>query len=707
MTSTSAETSFPRLSARTQRFTLGAPRSITASPDGSRVLFLRSRGGTDRNTCLWALDVTGTPAERLLADPLPLLGSGEEDLPPEERARRERLREGAGGIVGYATDRDVTCAVFALSSRLWVTDVAGGTTRELPTAGPVIDPRPDPAGRQVAYVSGGALHVVGMDGSGARTLAEPDGPGVTWGLAEFVAAEEMGRLRGYWWSPDGSSLLAARSDDSPVPRWHIADPANPQTPATEVAYPAAGADNAVVTLSLLDLDGGRWDVPWDRDAFPYLVTVSWSAHGEPLLLVQSRDQRRTQVLGVDVASGTTSIVREDVDEHWLHITAGVPAWGPGRRLVHVRDTEDTRRVYVNDSPVTPVGVQVRSVLDVTDEGVLVSASAEATEAHVWWVPWDGPALFITSEPGMHTGRSGGGLTVLASSALDRPGTRVSIQRSGKHVADVTSHAEVPPVHPRVELLRTGARNLRTALVLPRSFDPAGGQRLPVLMDPYGGPGGQRVVCAHNAYLTSQWFADQGFAVVVTDGRGTPGRGPAWEHEIAFDVAGPVLEDQVDALTSLAADRPWLDLDRVAIRGWSFGGYLAALAVLRRPDVFAAAVAGAPVTDWSLYDTHYTERYLGLPQSHPEAYERSSILADAERLQRPLLLIHGLADDNVVAAHTLKLSSALLAAARPHTVLPLSGVTHMTPQELVAEGLLLLEVEFLRVALADPAQVVRT
>jgi len=190
---------------------------------------------------------------------------------------------------------------------------------------------------------------------------------------------------------------------------------------------------------------------------------------------------------------------------------------------------------------------------------------------------------------------------------------------------------------------------------------------------------------------------------VVDGRGTPGRGAAWERAVHLDLAAPVLEDQLDALAAAAEVEPDLDLTRVAIRGWSFGGYLAALAVLRRPDAVHAAIAGAPVTDWRLYDTFYTERYLGHPDAHPEAYDRTSLLTEAARLQRPLLLVHGLADDNVVSAHTLQLSAALLAAGRPHQVLPLTGVTHMASQEDVAENLLLLQLAFLRDALglADP------
>jgi dipeptidyl-peptidase-4 len=263
---------------------------------------------------------------------------------------------------------------------------------------------------------------------------------------------------------------------------------------------------------------------------------------------------------------------------------------------------------------------------------------------------------------------------------------------------VTSHAEHPvlPV-PRPGLFTAGEREIRTALLLP-SWHRPGSARLPVLMDPYGGPGLQRVVAAQGAFATSQWFAEQGFAVVVADGRGTPGRGPRWDRAVAGDLAGPVLEDQVAALTAAADRCADLDTGRVAIRGWSFGGYLAALAVLRRPDVFHAAVAGAPVTDWRLYDTHYTERYLGHPGENGAAYDQSSLLGDAAGLRRPLLLIHGLADDNVVSAHTLRLSALLLAAGRAHSVLPLSGVTHMTPQEEVAANLLTFQVDFLRTAL---------
>jgi dipeptidyl-peptidase-4 len=217
----------------------------------------------------------------------------------------------------------------------------------------------------------------------------------------------------------------------------------------------------------------------------------------------------------------------------------------------------------------------------------------------------------------------------------------------------------------------------------------------VLFDPYGGPHAQRVVASNQALAVSQWFADQGFVVVVADGAGTPGKGSTYEREVAGDLSDPVLKDQCLVASVLPQLEPRADMSRVAIRGWSFGGYLAAIAVLREPTVFHCAVAGAPVTDWRLYDTHYTERYLGDPVEDSGNYDRTSLIRDAPRLTRPLLLIHGLADDNVVAAHTLQLSSALLSAGKPHEVLPLSGVTHMTPQEVVAENLLLHQLDFIR------------
>jgi dipeptidyl-peptidase 4 len=688
--------SFPRRHARTQGFTLGRPRGFQVGADGARVAFLRSAAGDDPVNRLWVLEVAGG-TERLVADPAGLLGGGPADLPAEERARRERARERAGGIVAFAADLDLTVASFALGGRLFVADLAGpGGARELPAGQGVLDPRVDPTGTRVAWVADRALQVADLDGGDRRRLVGEDDPEVSWGLAEFLAAEEMGRARGFWWAPDGERLAVARVDLHPVQRWHLTDPANPAIEPVTLPYPAAGTGNAEVRLFVVDLEGRRVEVGWDRAAYPYLAAVRWEAGGPLTLLVQTRDQTATLVLAADPAGGAVTELAAQHDPAWVELVPGVPAWLDGRLVMTADDPAcDTRRLTVDGRPVTPPGLQVTEVVAATGGAVLVAGSEEPTEVQLWRVVPGAAPERLTDPAGLHAATAAGPVMVVTRADLDHDNTVTTVRAPGRPPLPVRSLAQSPGLVPRPRLLQAGPRRLRCALLLPDRPPPG---PLPVLLDPYGGPHHRQVQATRDRFGVSQWFADQGFAVLVCDGRGTPGRGPAWERAVWRDLAGPVLDDQVDALVAVAADHPELDLGRVAIRGWSFGGYLAALAVLRRPDVFAAAVAGAPVTDWRLYDTHYSERYLGHPAADPDAYRRSSLLADAAKLERPLLLIHGLADDNVVAAHTLRLSGLLLVAGRPHSVLPLSGVTHLAAQEAVAESLLHLQLAFLRDAL---------
>jgi dipeptidyl-peptidase 4 len=703
--------SFPRQEARTRRFMLGVPRAFTVSPDGARVVFLRTRAGGDPVTCLWVLDV-GTGAERLAADPRTLGLVGEQDLPPEEKARRERVRERADGITAYATDAAVTVAVFALSGRVYSVslDPLGAEPAPVTTHTPALDPRPDPGGRALAYVCDGALRVTGLSGlSWDRALADPEGAsGVTFGLPEFIAAEEMDRHRGYWWSPDGSALLIARVSDAPVTRWHIADPAQPAAAPAVVAYPAAGTPNADVCLLIARIGGRQVAVDIDHERFPYISAACWSQGHDPLVVVLTRDQRTMRLLAVDTSTGATRVLREDTDPHWVEIVPGVPAWTGDGRIVWAADSEDTRRLVIASpvdiggaDPVTPAGLQVRHVLAVDGDVVLFAASGgEPAEIDLYA---HGPADLarVSAEPGVHGGTRAGGTTVLTSATLKSDTLTVQVLRpDADSEIVIESLAEKPAALPAPAplLLAAGERGIRTAVLFP-SWHKAGGRKLPVLLDPYGGPHDQRVLATRSLYRVPQWFAEQGFAVVIADGRGTPGRGSAWERAVAGDLATPALDDQVAALAAAAAEHADLDTGRVAIRGWSFGGYLAALAVLARPDVFHAAIAGAPVTDWHLYDTCYTERYLGNPDEADAPYRDSSLIPMAERAvvsrARPLLVIHGLADDNVVVAHTLRLSAALLGAGYPHEVLPLTGITHMASSEVVAENLLLLQLAFLR------------
>ena len=801
---------FPRLRARTLRFGCGAPRSAQTVGDGSRALFLRSDGPEDLVTALWLswFDESGEHHETKLADPHELLGAtaDSEDVPAEEKARRERAREGGTGIVGYSADDDGNRIVFTINGRLFLTEIAWNDetgapephTREL--AGewldedpemytPVLNPRIAPDGEHVLYTTGSYLMLVDIGGElGDRITAvygvsveDEDGNPAenTWkiGLAEFVAGEEMDRYDGFWWAPDSQPVLFESFDTADEPTWYISDPADPEKPAAGRRYPRALTRNADVYLTVITLAfdendryagiTGNADVDWDREAYEYVAAVSWRRGHDPLVLVQNRRQTRDQVLEVAVAAdgaalGATRVLEEHANEQWIDLVHGTPAYTPDDRLVcSLNDmATDTNRLTVDGRPFTPAGWNVRTVLAVTDEDVLAvvqRAPEIATEVPRAWagsgaasdaeslfgghdarsfdvvsMGYDGSVAPITTEPGQWTASRGargmvvsgrdmrsararmrhivtrravGGVTdaVIAANTSDAANT------TDITAADITSTAAEPGFTPNVTFTRLGEHRLYTAIIAPSPSSPyAHADKLPVLMKPYGGPGFQQVVASQSFYWEGQWWADQGFLVVTADGRGTTGRGPAWDRAIFENMKGVTLADQIEAVNALpeAVSRlnadgrrpgvPAPDLDKVCMIGWSYGGFLSALAVLDAPNVFKAACAGAPPTDWTLYDTHYTERYLGLD---PDVYYRNGIVQDAPKLERPLMLIHGFADDNVTIAHSLRLSQALMAAGRPHTFLPLTGITHMTNDETVAENLLTLQRDFLRDALA--------
>jgi len=687
---------FPRQKARTRFFQLGRPRSFACSPTGSRALFVRSASGRDDRGCLWLLDLDAAEPESLQVDAANLGGSDLE-LPEAERARRERMREVTAGITSFSTDRSMDRALFTVSGIPYLVDVpstAGTATapRELPAPGPVVDPRLSPDGAHAAFVVDGAFFACDLASMTVTQLASPVGDHDFWGLADFVSAEELERHRGYWWLEGSQSLLVQHTDESEVEiRW-ISDPANPEREPVQHRYPAAGTANPDVRLSILGLDGTRTDFDWDHEEFPYVSSVHVTEGGVALSLL-TRDQRTQSVRALDTATGQLTEIARHQDDCWIDVVHGVPALLADGRLVEVLPDpdSDTYRVHLDGAAVSPAGLQVSAVLDIADDHLTVLAQPTAITQAAYRLDFDGTCTALTDIEEWSSLAAGGDLRIVVrANGTDPRTTYTASNGTVTHV--IENLADVPIVTPQAHFVKAGRRELNAVVLLPHGFVRGSGS-LPVIMSPYGGPHAQRVIRAAGSFLTEQWLADQGFAVIVADGAGSPGRGPAWEREIHLDLATGILRDQVDALEACAAQFPELDLDRVGIRGWSFGGYLAALAVLDRPDRFHAAVAGAPVTEWRLYDTAYTERYLGDPAVNAAEYDASSLLPRAPKLTRPLLLIHGLADDNVLVAHTLQLSSALLAAGRAHDVLPLSGVTHMTPQEVITENLLLTEVEF--------------
>ncbi|MFJ8042213.1 prolyl oligopeptidase family serine peptidase [Kitasatospora sp. NPDC096147] len=674
---------FLALSSRTGRFTYGAPRAVTFSADGTRLLFLRSTGSEDPVERLWLFDLS-TRQEHLVADPTVLLPGrtgAPADLPVLERRLRERIRLWAPGIGSFAATSDLSHAVFALDGRIFRTSVADGSTTELPVAGPAFDPRPNADGAVVAYVTGGALHLTDR----AEPLSPADG-GV-WGVAEFAAAEELGRTRGHWWSPDARAVLATRIDESALPLRYFADPSRPEQPAESFAYPQAGGPNVDLRLWVLGLDGSRTEVRWDRAAYPYVCAAGWEGDGELLLTVADRLQQNVLLLSADPATGETRELSRTVDEFWVDDLPGTPARLPDGRLLTSADTPggEARAVALDGKILTDERTQVRRVVGHHRGGLLIEAGQDdPADQHVFRLdPDSGELTRLTEGTGVHSVLVAGETLLLTSATPAGITRRLHFDGTEFDLQDLS--APLPYVV-TPQLARVTELGLPTAVVYPRGH--VAGRRLPVLLDVYGGPGYQAVANEPRRWQARQWWADQGYAVVTTDNRGTPFVSPTFVKAIFRRFSQVAIDDQVAALQALAETHPDLDLTRVGVRGWSYGGYFAALAVLRRPDVFHAAAAGAPPTDFRLYDTAYTERYLGLPQENPEGYAADCLVDDAPALTRPLLLIHGLADDNVHPSHTLLLSQALHAAARPHSVLPLSGVSHMTPDgmnELITEA----------------------
>ncbi len=673
--------------AATDRFRSGQPRTPVVTPDGREVLFLRS-GPRDRMNTLWSLDLR-TGRERELLSAGALLHGAPETLSVAERARRERLRLSARGLVSFSLARDGRRVLVPFSGRLFVYDLGGGAAREVsPNRPAASEARFSPDGSLIACVREGDLWVVDAATGLERRLTSHEGDRVSWGTPEFVAQEEMGRFEGYWWSPDSRRLLVQRTDESGVERMRISDPYRPETPPVEFAYPRAGRANAVVTLAVVASGGGAptW-IEWDRAKYPYLCRATWPDAGPPTIVVMNRGQTELAVLACDPGTGTTRTLLTERDPAWLNLSAGVPRWiEGGRAFLWIAERDDSGpwlELRGADGGLlgrlTPAGLRVSALKGVDEaHGIAwIEATREPDEMGVWrvWLKARRAPEPLALGKGVHGIESADGAAprVVTVRPERGPARWQVVDADGRVRGSVRSVAERPVPEPSPEFTLVGPDSLRACIVRPHDFDP--GRRYPVVDWAYGGPHSLTVQRDADRYVLQQWLAGQGFIVVSLDGRGTPRRGRSWERAIRGDLIGPALADHVRGLRDLVARHPEMDPERIGVTGWSFGGYFAVLAVEREGGTYRAAVAGAPVVDWRDYDTFYTERYLGLPQADSAAYARSSALTDAAKLSRPLLVVHGTADDNVYFFNTLKLADALNRAGRDWSLLPLPGQTH--------------------------------
>lgn len=700
--------------AETYNFRLGLPTPLAIARDGA-VIFART-GPRAFAADLYELD--GRSGEvRVLATADGLLAGGQEQLSEAEKARRERTRTATRGITYAELSSDGRTVLIPLGERVFLLDRASGAARELALGeGFPFDPQLSPDGAHVAFVRDGDLWVIGTEPGAQprRVTARP--PHLEYGCAEFAAQEELSRTRGYWWATDGAHLLFQRTDARPVDTLYVADARHPEKAPVAFKYPRAGTANAVVDLGLVAIgaegeDGvrePRW-ITWDLARWPYLAAVRWPARGALSLVVLDREQYEIAVLAVDAERGEVKTLLCERDSAWINLPAGAPAWlADGSGFLWMTEAKGawTLELHAADGAhlrsITAPSFGLSALVGVSggaaDGVAFVEASADPVEMHLWRVPLDGSAPEpLTREPGVHGAVARHGAAVVMSARWSGGATTTLLTSEGK-AHELPAVNETPSLRASTEIVELAVDGvaLYASITRPRDFDPA--RRYPVLLKVYAGPHRQFVTRARDGYAMDQLYADTGFIVLRCDGRGTPQRGRQWERATLRDLISVPLADQIGALRAAAARFPELDLDRVGVYGWSFGGYFAAMAVLRHPEIFKAAVAGAPVTDWALYDTAYTERYMKLPSNNPEGYRATSALHCAAGLSRPLLLIHGTTDDNVHFAHTLALLEALYVAGKRAEVIALSG-THMVPDPRLGLARERAHVEFFRAHLA--------
>ena len=676
-----------------------APGDIRYAADSRYVSYLYSSEGTLTRE-LWAFD-RQTGHEFRLLEPL---GGGDTDatVSREEALRRERQRQLASGVTSYAWSEESDTLLVPLRGDIYVRRGVEGELRRVTEGGGCIDPQLARDGARVAFVRDGELYALDLADEGAAPVrltfdAAPAGEygdrPVTNGLAEFVAQEEMGRASGFWWSPDGAWLAFEQVDATPVPLYIIPHPGTDEVDLEAHRYPFAGKANVRVRLGVVPAAGGevRW-LPLGDDPDIYLARVHWTPDGKLLAQVESRDQKRLEVRRIDPETCEASTLWVDEVEPWVNLTDDVrfvrASGAPPEeyRILWSSEREGRRELYLYERDgrllhrVTRGDFCIDAVRSVDADGGWVYAEgwrSTPLERHLFRVPLaGGPAAQLTPEPGTHTCAIAPDHSCFVDSfsSLESPfvatvrGMDGRVQARLQAGAPADGRVAALPLRPPA-LVTVTARDGETlygAIYRPPAL-PAG-SRAPVIVGVYGGPHAQMVTNSWpmTADLRTQYLAEQGFLVFKLDNRGAARRGLAFEAPIAGNMGDLEVRDQVDGVRFLAS-LPEADIERVGVYGWSYGGYMALMCLARAPEVFKAAVAGAPVTHWDGYDTHYTERYMGTPQGNPEGYRVSSVMAHVDKMQGKLMLVHGMIDENVHFRHTGRLITALITAGKPYEI----------------------------------------
>ncbi len=684
------------------------------APDGSRVTFLRGRDDDRNRLDLWEYHVASGQT-RMLVDSSVVL-PGEETLSDEEKARRERQRiAGLSGIVDYQWSPDSKRLLFPLGGELYLYDLERGgadAVRKLTSGeGFATDPKISPRGGFVSFIRARDLWVIDLATGRQLRLTSDASDTVANGVAEFVADEEMDRHTGYWWAPDDSAIAFARIDESPVPLVRRYEVYADRTEVVEQRYPAAGEANVRIQLGVIAPRAGarpKWiDLGPDPDI--YLARVDWRDPQRLTFQRQSRDQQRLDLVEADLATGRQRILVTETADTWVPLHNSLRFLADGR-FIWSSERSGYQHLYLASEdgsrlePITSGPWPVDELLAVDQARGLVYFSAgaravegaapdaAATQRHVHVVPLEGGRVrTLSREDGVHNASFARNASVYVDSwsSTTTPPQVVLHDADGRLIANLLPNDLDDPAHPyapyRAAHLPTefgtltaadGTTPLHYSLIRPAGFDPS--RKYPVVVHVYGGPAAQTVLDAwpgRSDAFFNQYLAQQGYVVFSLDNRGTPRRGREFGGALYGRQGTVEVDDQRKGVEWLRA-QPWVDGDRIGVHGWSNGGYMTLMLLARAPDDYACGIAGAPVTDWALYDTHYTERYMGLPDANPDGYAAARVLAHSANI-RPgaLLLVHGMADDNVLFSNSTALMSDLQARGTPFELMTYPGAKH--------------------------------